>query len=46
VADPPPPLALAGSVLGLDSYLGEEAGERGASRVGQHARLGTETILE
>lgn len=46
VAGPPEPLALTGTVLGLNSYLGEEAGERGASRVGQHARLGTETILE
>jgi phage tail-like protein len=46
VAGPPEPLVLTGTVLGLTSYLGEEAGERGASRFGQHARLGTETILE
>jgi phage tail-like protein len=46
VAGPPEPMALTGSVLGLNSYLGEEPGERGASRVGQRALLGSETILE
>jgi phage tail-like protein len=46
VAGAPPPLALVGSVLGLNSYLGEEPGERGASRVGRRALLGSETVLE
>ncbi len=46
VAGAPPPLALVGSVLGLNSYLGEEPGERGASRMGRRALLGSETVLE
>lgn len=46
VAGAPAPMALTGSVLGLNSYLGEEPGERGASRVGQRALLGSEIVLE
>lgn len=47
VAGPPEPLALTGSVLGVESYLGKgaESGRIGqaGSRVGQSARLGQDT---
>lgn len=46
VAGAPDPMSLTGAVLGLNSYLGEEPGEGGASRVGQRALLGIETVLE
>lgn len=45
VADPPEPLALSGSWLGLDSFLGADAGDDGAGRVGANARLGRDTFL-
>jgi phage tail-like protein len=43
VAGPPAPMAMTGTVLGQDSYLGE-GGER-TSRVGKRARVGRETIV-
>lgn len=45
VAGPPPPLDLEGATLGLDSYLGDAAGDRPASRVGKGAHLGQDTLI-
>ncbi|HUS15473.1 MAG TPA: phage tail protein [Chloroflexia bacterium] len=51
VAGPPEPMALTGSVLGLNSVLGspggspQDEGAAKAGRVGQSARVGRDTIL-
>jgi hypothetical protein len=45
IAGPPPPMALAGSRLGLSSYLGTTDEDDRTGRVGKHARLGRDTII-
>lgn len=45
VAGQPDPMALSGTVLGLDSYLGVEEGGDQISRVGKDARVGFDTVL-
>jgi phage tail-like protein len=44
VAGPPPPMALAGTVLGKDSYLGDDD-DSDAGRLGKRARVGRDAIV-
>ena len=45
VAGPPAPMDLSGTVLGLDSYLGEEQGAGPVGRLGTRDHLGHDTII-
>jgi phage tail-like protein len=45
LAAEPAPMTLAGAALGLETYLGADNNQDTAGRVGQHARLGRDTMM-
>lgn len=45
VAGPPEPLSLEGSILGVESYLGDDETQGRIGRVGVHGHIGQDTIL-
>jgi len=45
VAGPPAPMTMTGTVLGQDSYLGEDEDDARAGRLGKRARIGRDTIV-
>jgi hypothetical protein len=45
VGGPPEPMALNGTVLGLDSYVGSDPADHNKSRIGKQARIGKNTLV-
>jgi phage tail-like protein len=45
VGGPPEPMSMAGTVLGLDSFLGSEVEEDELGRIGKRSRIGQNTLL-
>jgi phage tail-like protein len=45
VAGPPAPLSLGGTILGMESFLGDDETQGRLGRVGSHGHIGYDTVL-
>jgi phage tail-like protein len=45
IAGPPEPLSLEGTILGIESYLGDDETQGRVGRVGTHGHIGYDTVL-